>query len=231
MPAGNERDRKQQAKVRLVGQQPDKDTGQSRSPLDQSERAADQPGGEESVLADDEVRQHRGERGAEEIADAIADDGADRREIGGKGPEGPDNPRGGVGNERQRGGDEQKGWRIVPAEIAVEAMPDSALLDELVCRPVVDRSSVASERHPPGSPDVDEIGRHAAAVPHRQPAALDVAGGEVDHLRDDERKADKVYRPRELCARTAGGGGLVKGHRRAGLACVAATLGAALKNP
>jgi hypothetical protein len=32
----------------------------------------------------------------------------------------------------------------MPAEIAVEAMPDSALLDELMCRPVVDRSSVAS---------------------------------------------------------------------------------------
>ena len=108
MPAGNESNRKQQAKVRLVGQQPDKDAGERRSPLDQSERAADQSGGEESVLADDEVRQHRGERGAEEIANAIADDGADRREVGGKGAEGPDNPRGGVGNERQRAATNKK---------------------------------------------------------------------------------------------------------------------------
>jgi hypothetical protein len=111
-------------------------------------------------------------------------------------------------------------------------MADSALLDHLMRRPVVDRSSVAGERHPPGRPDIDEIGRDAAAVPRRQPAAVDVAGGKIDHLRDDEAKADEFHRPRQLRARTAGRGSLVEGHSRAGLACVAAKLGVAgLKNP
>jgi hypothetical protein len=204
MPAGHESDRKQQAEMRLEGQEPDEHAGERRSSLDQHESAADEPRSEESVLADDEVREHRRERGAEEVADAIADDDANRSEVDRKRPDGPDQPRGRIGDERQCGGDEQESRRIVPAEVAFERMADRGLLDKLVRRPVVDCSSVAGEHHAPGRPDVDEIGRHAAAVAHRQPAALDVACGEVDHLRHDEREADKFNRPCQLRAGTSG---------------------------
>ena len=120
----------------------------------------------------------------------------------------------------------------MPAEIAVERVPDGRLLDKLVGRPVVGRRGMARERQPPGGPDVDEVRRYAAAVRRDDPNALKVSGDEINRVRHDKREADKFHRPGQLGVGATLGGNFTEGHRRPASLRNAAKLGrAALKNP
>ena len=89
MPAGRERYRKQKAEMRLVTQKSDKNAGDDRPPVEQKKRAAEKPRSQESILADDEVAEYRGKGGREQIAAAIADDGAHCGEVDWEGAEDP----------------------------------------------------------------------------------------------------------------------------------------------
>src|SRR5262249_52243105 len=125
---GGEHQRKQHAELRLVGEEPEAAAGERRMPLEQTERAADQRGGEEAVLPGGDVPDRAGKAERKQPAGALAKNAADRRRVGGAGRGEP----GETGrHERQRRGErrrEQEGRRIVPAVFAVEGVADRGLL-------------------------------------------------------------------------------------------------------
>jgi hypothetical protein len=99
----------------------------------------------------------------------------------------------------------------MPAEIAVEGVPDGGLFHQLVRRPIVRGGRLTGQGEPAGSPDIDEIGLDAPAVPGDQPKAFDIGRGEVDRVHDDQGEADKLHRPRQPGAGASSAGTLHAG--------------------
>ena len=123
---GDQHERKQQAVLRLVAEQPEADAGQHRPHRHQIQRAADQRRGEKAVLADQRVVEHHRKRGREHPAERTADDAAHHREIGNEACDHPADEGHRIGKHRKQRSDEQERRRIVPGEIAGKSWPSSA---------------------------------------------------------------------------------------------------------
>jgi hypothetical protein len=114
-----ERQRNHQAELRLVGKQAEQQPGDDRPAVEQRERAAEERGGEQAVLAMAEIDEHRREGEGEENPQAIrgrpgaglrrrgrAQHGPHRQQIERQGRALPEREREPIGQPRQRGGDE-----------------------------------------------------------------------------------------------------------------------------
>ena len=153
--------RKQQAVLRLVAEQPEANAGKDRPDRHQIKRAADQRRGEKAVLADQHIVERHRHRQREQQAERTPDDRAHHGEIRHEADQRPADERHGVGKMRQQGGDEQEGRRVMPGEIAGEIPAEQRNLDLLLNIPVPSLRGLAIERQPARGPDVDEIGRDA----------------------------------------------------------------------
>ena len=199
----------------LVGEQSEQCPGADWVALRQCQRAADQSGREETVLTDDGVGNDRGKSGGKKITDAIADDGADRSEVGQERTEDPQDECDRIGQQRQKGGHEQKCRGIWPTQIAVERMTEHALLDELKSGPVISCCGTPHERQFARGPCGDEV--VSARGVCRRCQILDIGGAQQDDVRDDQRKASEFHRSRQLGADAARRTHLIGGHRRRAL--------------
>jgi len=128
----------------------------------------------------------------------------------------PDGERGKIRKPRQFGRNEQERWRIVPAEINVEPVPERLDLGLLVNGPVIGGSWMAFEHQPPRSPHVDEIGRDGEAPPVYQPRAFEQGRAEEDARGQGDGRAELFRRAQSPRGRPADvrDGDRVRGHMR-----------------
>ena len=169
--ARGERERNHQPELRLVGEKAEQDAGEERPAVELYERAAEQGGGEEAVLAVTDIDQHRregeGEQGAR--ADIIPDlrirrrapgererIAADRQQIKAKRDRLPDRERDAIGHQCQSGGDEEKEWRIMPA-VERRRLAEDSLLARVLPNGVERRLGVAVEHIGAGRVDVGKV--------------------------------------------------------------------------
>ena len=88
--AGQQRDRDQDAELRLVGQEADQHAGKPWPAIEPVQRAAEQRCGEESIVAVADIDEHGREGGGDQQRSLARQDGADRGEVGGKARDQPD---------------------------------------------------------------------------------------------------------------------------------------------
>ena len=159
--------------MRLEGEQADQTAGQERAAFHEDQRAAKQCGGDEAVLPDHGVRQYAGKRTGEQKADAIADDAANGRRIGGKCQQGPGRLRLHIGQEREQRRRKQERRRINPGIVALEGMSDGCNFGRFVERDVVGGGRVAIEDLPAAGPHVDEVGGDGVTLRVDEPSCLE----------------------------------------------------------
>ena len=99
-PVGDQHHGKQQAELRLVAEQPEADAGEGRVAFEQCERAADQRGGEETILPGGDIPERGRKAEREPAACTCSDNAADNRGVGGKRQQKPRRRRGETGRER-----------------------------------------------------------------------------------------------------------------------------------
>ena len=172
--AGQQRDRNQDAELRLVGQQADQHAREPWPAIEPVQRAAEQRRGEKSVLAVADIDEHRREGGGDQQRFLARQDRADRGEVGGKARDQPDRQAPGVGNGGDENGDREEERRIVPAVERHLAAVEHRLLGGMLERGRVGLGGAALPGQCACGIDVGKIGADRLAV------AVDQAVGSRD---------------------------------------------------
>jgi hypothetical protein len=182
--AATVRQRNHQPELRLVGQKPEQDPGEKRPTVEFEQGGAEQSGGEKAVLAVTDVDQHRRKGHREEEPVAVprrfgrngrrmraffrrarrgGDDPPDRQDVEAKGQRLPNRERERIGQEGERGGDEEKERWIVPA-VKRRCCAEDLLLAGVLMGRVERRCRVALAHIGAGRIDIGKVGSQGAAL-------------------------------------------------------------------
>ena len=187
--ACEQRNRNQHAELRLVGEQADQHAREPRPAIEQMQGAAEQCGGEETVLAVTDIDEHGGKGGCDQQRLGARQDRADRGKIRGETRRKPQrqSPGIGKGGDKERDGEEER--RIVPAEERHLASAEGRLLGGVLKRGIVGVGRLALPGQLARGIDVGEVGADRLAV------AVDQAVRDRDpsgHGDDRDRKQDQA---------------------------------------
>ena len=182
-------DRNQHAELRLVGEQPDQHARKPRPAIEQLQRAAEQRGGEKSVLAVADIDEHGGEGGCDQQRLRARQDRADRGEIGRETSGEPQRQAPGIGKrgDEKRDGEEER--RIVPAEERHLAPAEGRFLRGVLKCGIVGIGGLALPGQLTRGIDVGEIGADRLAVAVDQAVRNGDPAGERDGR---DRKQDQA---------------------------------------
>ena len=180
-PRCEQRERDQQAELRLVGEQAEQDAGEQRPLRQYQQRRPQQSRGEKTVLTVTEIDENGGERGGRrqpDLGDGAAvlprlpQDGGDDGQIKREGRALPHRQRQRIGQHCQRRRDKQKDRRIQPAVIGRGGAED-LLLAGVMRGHVVDVAGAAFENQRTGGIKAGKIGadRLAVAIDAGRPTA------------------------------------------------------------
>ena len=163
LPAREQRDRNQQAEMRLVDQQPEQHAGDGRTPFEQAQAAAEERGGPAAVLPAQRIDEHGRCGGREQQRIAAGQREAQRAQEANQLAASHTASPGKIGERRERRGQHQQDRRIAVV-IGTDVEADDALLKRVIGGPVENVRRAAVPREPGARPEIDEVVADRAAT-------------------------------------------------------------------
>ena len=187
--ARQQRDRNQHAELRLVGEAADQHAGKPRLAVEPVQRAAEQRGGEESVMAVADIDEHGREGGSDQQRLPARQDRAQRREIGGKARHQPDRETPGIGNRGDQERHREEERRIVPAIERHVAAAENRLLRRVLQRRLIGVRRPALPGQRARGIDVGKVGAERLAVAVDQPVRDRDPAGKSERAEHEQDQA------------------------------------------
>ena len=187
--ARQQRDRDQDAELRLVGEQADQHAGEPGPAIQQMQGAAKQGGGEKSILAVADVDEYRGEGQRDQRRLGPRKDRAQRRQIGREACHKPDRKAAGIGKGGHQDGDREEEGRIVPAIERNLAAAKHGGFGGMLQRRLIGVGGPSLPGQRPGGVDIGEVGADRLAVAIDQPVRQRDPADDGDHIGAEQDQA------------------------------------------